>query len=49
MSEEEKKICQTITEAVSIMHSEPRNYIIGYAEGVIEGYAAARANVQANA
>lgn len=35
MGAEEKKIAQSITEAVSALPEEKREYIIGYAEGVI--------------
>lgn len=36
MNVDEKKIIQTITNAVLIMPDEGRKYILGYAEGVIE-------------
>lgn len=35
MGADEKKIIQTIAEAVSILPEERRTYILGYAEGVI--------------
>lgn len=35
MGAEEKKIVQSITEAVSALPKEKREYILGYAEGVI--------------
>lgn len=35
MGVEEKKIVQSITEAVSALPEEKREYILGYAEGVI--------------
>lgn len=35
MGAEEKKIAQSITEAVSSLPEEKREYILGYAEGVI--------------
>lgn len=35
MSADEKKIMQTIAAAVSILPDEKREYILGYAEGVI--------------
>ena len=35
MGAEEKKIAQSITEAVSMLPEEKREYILGYAEGVI--------------
>ena len=35
MGAEEKKIVQSITEAVSALPEEKREYILGYAEGVI--------------
>lgn len=35
MGAEEKKIAQSITEAVSVLPEEKREYILGYAEGVI--------------
>lgn len=35
MGAEEKKIAHSITEAVSALPEEKREYILGYAEGVI--------------
>lgn len=35
MGEEEKKIAKRITEAVSALPAEKREYILGYAEGVL--------------
>ena len=35
MSANEKEIARSITEAVSILPEEKREYILGYAEGVI--------------
>lgn len=35
MSANEKEIARSITEAVSILPAEKREYILGYAEGVI--------------
>lgn len=35
MSTKEKEIVQSITEAVSVLSDEKREYILGYAEGVL--------------
>ena len=35
MSTKEKEIVRSITEAVSILPEEKREYILGYAEGVL--------------
>lgn len=35
MGAEEKKIAQSITEAVSALPEDKREYILGYAEGVL--------------
>lgn len=35
MGTEEKKIAQSITAAVSVLPDEKREFILGYAEGVI--------------
>lgn len=35
MSAKEKEIARSITEAVSILPEDKREYILGYAEGVI--------------
>ncbi len=35
MGSDEKKLAQTIVAAVSILPKEKREYILGYAEGVI--------------
>jgi len=35
MSTKEKEIARSITEAVSILPEEKREYILGYAEGVL--------------
>lgn len=35
MGSDEKKIARTITEAVSILPAAKRDYILGYAEGII--------------
>ena len=35
MSQKEKEIVQSITEAVSALPDEKREYILGYAEGVL--------------
>ena len=35
MNADEKKIVQTIAAAVSVLPAEKREYILGYAEGVI--------------
>ncbi|MBD5151289.1 MAG: hypothetical protein HDT16_02065 [Oscillibacter sp.] len=35
MSTEEKKIVQSIAEAVSVLPEEKQEYILGYAEGVL--------------
>lgn len=35
MGADEKKLAQKITEAVSILPDEKREFILGYAEGVI--------------
>lgn len=46
MSAEEEKIGRSILAAVSILPEEKREYILGYAEGVI-AMAGARRDVQA--
>lgn len=35
MSQNEKEIVQSITEATSVLPDEKREYILGYAEGVL--------------
>lgn len=49
MSTDEKNICRIISEAVSNLPSERREYILGYAEGVIAMAAAVRADAQDSA
>lgn len=39
MSAEEKEIIRNITAAAAILPDAKREYILGYAEGVIAGYA----------
>lgn len=44
MGADEKKLGQKITEAVSILPADKREYILGYAEGVIAMAEAFRKN-----
>lgn len=49
MSSKEKEIVKSITEAVSTLPEEKREYILGYAEGVLAMADRARRNDQAPA
>ena len=46
---EEKKIAQNIMQAFSKLPEEKRSYLVGYAEGVLAMYAAAKDHSSAGA